>query len=93
MGLKHGLIITSLYKCNTTLTSFVFLHRCLCRDGWFGPVCALRHNPCDTNRHNCSDGATCVPLETGYECDCPLGRAGKHCEKGNTHFPSPDMEF
>ncbi|KAJ1524333.1 hypothetical protein ONE63_010839 [Megalurothrips usitatus] len=56
---------------------------CLCPDGWFGPVCAARFNPCDSTRHNCSGGSTCVPLRDGggYECDCPFGRTGRYCEK------------
>ncbi|XP_016662821.1 protein eyes shut [Acyrthosiphon pisum] len=52
---------------------------CVCDDGWYGPVCSHRYNACDANRHNCSDGSTCVPVGAGYECDCPAGRAGKHC--------------
>ncbi|KAK5647120.1 hypothetical protein RI129_005584 [Pyrocoelia pectoralis] len=42
---------------------------CLCQDGWFGPLCSSKYNPCDYQKHNCSFGSTCVPLLTGYECD------------------------
>lgn len=63
------------------LIAYIRLHscRCVCDDGWYGPVCSHRYNACDANRHNCSDGSTCVPVGAGYECDCPAGRAGKHC--------------
>lgn len=54
----------------------------MCQDGWFGPFCSLSYNPCNSNRHNCSEGSTCVPLAAGYECDCPLGKTGRFCEKG-----------
>jgi hypothetical protein len=67
---------------NTYVYLSTFLCRCLCPDGWYGPTCAINFNPCDSMRHNCSSGATCVPLSTGYECDCPLGKAGKYCERG-----------
>ncbi|XP_066907901.1 protein eyes shut isoform X2 [Halyomorpha halys] len=53
---------------------------CLCQDGWFGPTCGLKYNPCDSTKNNCSNGATCVPLEFGYECDCQFGKTGKYCE-------------
>ncbi|XP_063218539.1 protein eyes shut [Bacillus rossius redtenbacheri] len=54
---------------------------CLCPEGWHGPVCAQRANPCDPGRHACREGSTCVPLAAGHECDCPLGKSGRHCEQ------------
>ncbi|XP_029998816.1 pikachurin isoform X3 [Sphaeramia orbicularis] len=29
----------------------------------------------------CANGGTCRPKWDGYECDCPLGYDGKHCQK------------
>ncbi|KAL1124137.1 hypothetical protein AAG570_001907 [Ranatra chinensis] len=63
---------------------------CLCHDGWFGAECSMSSNPCDSTRHNCSQGSTCVPLQSGYECDCPLGKSGKHCEVDE---PLSDVSF
>ncbi|KAJ9586493.1 hypothetical protein L9F63_019851, partial [Diploptera punctata] len=62
----------------------MFSCRCLCPEGRFGPTCALHFNPCDSTRHNCSSGSTCVPLINSYECDCPLGKAGRYCERDET---------
>lgn len=30
----------------------------------------------------CANGGTCRPKWDSYECDCPLGYDGKHCQKG-----------
>lgn len=30
----------------------------------------------------CANGGTCRPKWDGYECDCPLGYDGRHCQKG-----------
>lgn len=30
----------------------------------------------------CANGGTCRPKWDSYECDCPLGYDGRHCQKG-----------
>lgn len=30
----------------------------------------------------CAHGGVCRPRKEGYECDCPLGFEGLHCQKG-----------
>lgn len=33
----------------------------------------------------CANGGTCRPKWDNYECDCPLGYDGRHCQKGQLH--------
>ena len=33
----------------------------------------------------CANGGSCRPKWDGYECDCPLGYDGRHCQKGQSH--------
>ncbi len=55
---------------------------CICQEGFYGPLCAQRSNPCDEGNNKCFEGSTCVVLVNGYECDCSLGRTGQYCETG-----------
>lgn len=34
----------------------------------------------------CANGGTCRPKWDSYECDCPLGYDGRHCQKGQLHI-------
>ena len=39
---------------------------------------SLLGNVCHPNP--CKNGATCVPTDSSYDCDCVLGWTGPHCE-------------
>ncbi|XP_052892396.1 protein eyes shut [Anopheles moucheti] len=53
---------------------------CICQEDWNGILCSQKVNPCDDTVSKCALDATCFPLVSGYECDCPFGKVGKRCE-------------
>lgn len=55
---------------------------CLCVPGRAGPDCSVEKNPCEIA--NCHPEAHCIAKSRGeFDCDCPWGRHGAKCDKGN----------
>ncbi|KAJ7399492.1 Pikachurin [Pitangus sulphuratus] len=52
------------------------------QDFTFGINLANAAHPCVISP--CANGGTCVPKKDSYECDCPLGFDGQHCQKAIT---------
>ena len=53
---------------------------CDCKDGFEGTNCEININECDPDP--CLNGATCLDLDSRYECQCQIGF------KGNIMIPS-----
>ena len=47
---------------------------CDCKDGFTGTNCEININECDPDP--CLNGATCLDLDSRYECQCPIGFQG-----------------
>ncbi|XP_028982383.1 cadherin-related tumor suppressor [Diachasma alloeum] len=62
------------------LTSPRVVHEmlCRCRDGFTGPRCERRQDPCSPNP--CQQGGQCRRMGYDFVCTCPSNREGKLCE-------------
>ncbi|XP_068705343.1 fibropellin-1-like isoform X2 [Montipora foliosa] len=63
---------------------------CICVEGYYGDgfTCHKIPHPCHPNP--CKNGAKCKEMEGGeYDCECPPGTSGKHCEEKDACVPNP----
>lgn len=76
-GIKEKMV-ENISGCLNFTGDFLMMDLCVC---CIGPTCADVHDPCEPSR--CHPSSQCQALpEGGYKCECPMGREGKHCEKG-----------
>ncbi|XP_059059426.1 protein eyes shut [Achroia grisella] len=53
---------------------------CICNEGWFGPTCSSKTNPCDHFVSKCQ-GRCVINTKNEAQCDCPYGKTGTDCDQ------------
>ena len=56
--------------------------QCFCRPGFTGLLCETQFDFCVDDP--CLSGGTCSTAESGFECSCPAGWSGSHCQFANS---------
>ncbi|KAJ8984353.1 hypothetical protein NQ317_003500, partial [Molorchus minor] len=84
-----GICTKSLQNIIFTSPLVVHEYNCQCADGFTGPTCSKRQDPCLPNP--CHSGGQCRRHGFNFQCVCPTNKDGRYCEleKGDACSENP----